>query len=198
MGRNNRPKTRKAKAKPSRSVSQKRRPTPRAAKKTATEAASFLDLVVQEFEVAVDGLQSRLEQLRGTLPEIVANEVRRDRLQRIRVLADDGILDSLQRLAKALEDLGPEGLPESLVPVHRFARMAFDRVCRTFEVQAVYQPGESLEVTHEQVKDFDWSADCSGELSFPAQVEILRSGWKAGNDVFVLPRAVQRDRNTSA
>jgi hypothetical protein len=76
--------------------------------------------------------------------------------------------------------------------------MAVDHICRAFEVQAVFQPGESLTVTHEQLKDFDWSAELSGELSFPAQVEVLRSGWKARDDVFVLPkvRVRQPARNT--
>jgi hypothetical protein len=154
--------------------------------------ARKLDQVVQVFDGAVDVLQDSLEQLRENLPELVALGVRRDRLRRIKVLADDGILDSLQRLAAALEDLGPSGLPEALVPHHRSARMALDHVCRRFEVQAVYQPGESLAVMQEQVKDFDWSADRFGEVNFPAEVEILQSGWKAGDVVFVLPRVRRR------
>jgi hypothetical protein len=76
--------------------------------------------------------------------------------------------------------------------------MAVDHFCRTFEVQAVYQPGESRTVTQEQFKDFDWSADPSGEISFPAEVEVQRSGWMAGDEVFVLPRVFRRNRGASA
>jgi hypothetical protein len=198
MGRNKRGKTQKAKKGARRTEGQRSRKSAGAAQKSAAEAARRLDRAVQEFDRAVDGLQSSLEQLRGTLPELVAIEVRRDRLRLVRALADDGIFDSLQRLARALEDSDPGELPESLVPVQRSARMAVDRICRSFEAQAVYQPGESLTVTQEQVKDFDWSADCSGELTFPAQVEILRSGWRAGDTVLVLPKAVRRDRSTPA
>jgi hypothetical protein len=183
-----RSKTQNPKKKSPRLVGQKGRPGAGAAKKSDMKAAHHLDEVVKKFEGAVDGLQSNLEQLRETLPELVSLGVRRDRLRRIKALADDGILDSLQRLATALEDLGPSGLPEALVPHHCSARMAFDHVCRAFEVQAVYQPGASLTVTEEQLKDFDWSADHSAELNFTAHVEILRSGWKAGEKVFVLPR----------
>jgi hypothetical protein len=105
-----------------------------------------------------------------------------------------GILDILQRFATVLEDCGPGTLPESLVPLQRSARMAVNAICHAFEVQPLYQPGESLTVTQKQVQDFDWSADHFGELSIPAQVEIVRSGWKAGDAVFVLPKVVRRDR----
>lgn len=171
----------------------------RAAKKSDREAARQLDRVVQVFDGAVEGLQNSLEQLRENFPELVTLEARRDRLRRIKVLADVGILDTLQRLATALENCsGTGGLPESLVPLHRSARIAFDHICRAFEVQAVYQPGESLTVTQEQFKDFDWSADRSAEFIFPADVEILQSGWKAGADVFVLPRVRLRQPATKS
>ncbi len=183
-----RPKVKMPKTASGRPGDQTSRPADGTAKKNESEAVRRIDQAVQEFEAAADGLQTSVERLRGTLPELVAIEVRRDRLRLIRTLADDGILDSLQRLAKALEDLGPEKLPKLLVPLHRSARIAIDRICRTFEVQAVYQPGESLAVTQEQVKDFDWSVDPTVELNFPVQVEILQSGWKTGDAAFVLPR----------
>jgi len=193
MARRKRSKTEKAKK------SSKRRPGAVAAAKSDKEAARHLDAVVDGFERAVDGLQSNVEQLRDALPELVALGVRRDRMQRIKVLADDGILHSLHRLATAIDDCSVTGgLPASLVPLQRSARMALDHFCRTFEVQAVWQPGESRTVTHEQIKDFDWSADPSGEISFPAEVEILRSGWKAGDEVFVLPAVGRRSRGASA
>jgi hypothetical protein len=160
-----------------------------AAKKSVTEAARQLDQVVREFDCAAEGLQLSVEKLRGTLPELIDIEVRRDRLRRMKALAADSILDSLMRLATALEECGGKGeLPESLVPVHRSARMAIDHLCRAFEVQAVYQPGELLTVTEDQRMDFDWSADFSGERHFPVQVEVIRSGWKAGETVLVPPR----------
>src|SRR6266851_8193513 len=125
-----RSKTPKPNKKSHRPVGQKSRPAAGAAKKSDMKAARHLDKVVNKFEGAVDGLQSNLEQLRETLPELVALGARRDRLRRIKALADDGILDSLQRLATALEDLGPSDLPETLVPHLYSARMSFDHVCR--------------------------------------------------------------------
>lgn len=157
---------------------------------------SRVDQVVHEFEGAVERLQYGLEELRGMLPELLAVEVRRERLRFIRALADDGIFDGLQRLANALECSGPE-LPESLVVLKRSARLMLDRICRAFEVQAVYQPGETLTVTEQQTKDFDWSADQTNESTFPDHVAVLRSGWKVGETVFVLPRAVRLDQQNS-
>jgi hypothetical protein len=199
MGPKKRSKSKTAKKGSNRHVNQTSPVAERPPRTSATEAACHLDQVIQTFDGAVDGLQNSLERLRATLPELVALGVHRDRLRGIKALADDGILDSLHRLATALENCNAAGdLPESLVPLHRSARMAIDHICRTFEVEAVYLPGESLTVMHEHFKDFDWSTDHSGELYFPADVEILRSGWKAGDIVFVLPRAVRRDRRTSA
>jgi hypothetical protein len=189
MGRKKLSKSKKAKPKANRAKGKKGRTTSVAAEKNVTESARLFDQVVKEFDGAAEGLQNRLETLRGTLDELVAVGVRRDRLRLMKALADDGILDSLQRLAKALEECGVAGaLPESLVPLHRSARMAVDHFCRTFEIHPVHQPGESLTVTNEHAKNFDWSADRSSQLDFPAQVEILRSGWKSGDAVFVLPR----------
>jgi len=183
MGRNTRAKSHKTK--PVQRGRRKSRPAAKAAHRSG--AARQLDQVAQEFDGAVEGLQNSLEKLRESLPELVALGVRRDRLRRMKTLAEDGILDSLQRLATALETIG-EALPDSLVSLRRSARMAVDHLCRAFDVQAVYKPGESLTVMQEQVKDFDWSADHSGELNFPAQVEVLRSGWKGGDAIFVLPK----------
>src|SRR4051794_32294513 len=96
-----RSKARNAKAKSSRPASknEKSRPAAGAAKKRATEAARLLDQVVRDFDGAAERLQTSLETLRETLPEILDVEIRRDRLRRIKTLAADGILDSLQRLA---------------------------------------------------------------------------------------------------
>jgi hypothetical protein len=70
--------------------------------------------------------------------------------------------------------------------------MALDHLCRAFGVQAVYQPGESLTVAQAQLKDFDWSADTSGGSDFPVEVEVLQSGWRAGDAVLVLPKVTAR------
>jgi hypothetical protein len=78
--------------------------------------------------------------------------------------------------------------------------MAVDHISRAFDIQAVRQPGESLTVSQEQINDFDWSANGAGNINFPTQVEILRSGWKAGDSVFVLPRvrvAVRKDNTVT-
>src|SRR5437763_15708874 len=172
---------RKAKQRSSRPGGDERRPAAGAASKSATEMARQLDRVVQEVDIGAESLQNSPETRRGALPELAAVEVRRDRLRRIKTLAGDGILDSLQRLATALGDCDDAGtLPEPLVPLHGSARMVLDHLCHTFDVQAVYQPGEGITVTHEQLKEFDWSADRLGERTFPAEVEVVRSGWKAG------------------
>jgi hypothetical protein len=192
-----RSKGQKAKKRPIRPQRPKKgQPAKVAANKSTSEATRHLDQVVREFDGAAEGLQIGLDRLRGALPELIEFENRRDRMRRIKVLAADGILDSLQRLAIALDEESGKtgGLPVSLVPLHRSARMVIDHLCRVFEVQAVHQIGESLTVTHEQVKDFDWSADSSGEFNFPVQVEILRCGWKVGETVLVPARAVRRDR----
>jgi hypothetical protein len=194
MGRN-RTKARKLKKKSTPSANQKGWPAAGSARKNSAEATRHFDKVVREFDGAAEGLQISLEKLRGTLTELIDIGVRRDRLLRVKALASDGILDGLQRLATALESLGPNALPESL---HRSARMAVDHICRTFEVQPMYQIGESLTVMNDQNTDFDWSADRCGKFTFPADVEILRSGWKAGDAVLVLPRAVRRHCGTSA
>jgi hypothetical protein len=165
-----------------------RRPTA-ASKKSPSEEAQHLDQVVQEFDGAVERLQFSLEQLGGTLPALIALGVARDRRRRIKNLADAGILHSLQCLATALEKCGEaRQLPDSLVPLQNSARMVCDHFCRAFEVQAVYVPGELLTVPEEHLKNFDWSADYSRERHFPAEVEILQSGWRAGDAVLVLPR----------
>lgn len=193
MARSNRPNARKAKVKSNRRRTKPKNEKPAApAGKGATEASRQLDKVVRQFDGAAENLQNTLEQMRGVLPEIVALEANRDRLRRIRTLADDGILDSLQRLALALEELGPCGLPKSLVPHYRSARMALDHLCRAFEFQPVYQPGDSLTIKEEQLRDFDWSSDYFDQLTFPAAVVIQRSGWQNRDNVFVQPSVVRR------
>jgi hypothetical protein len=185
MGWKKRSKTRKVNKKKKK---QKGRSASSAVRKSREQATRRLDEVVQEMDRAVDSLQSSLEQLRGTLPELIALGVHRDRLQLIRTLAEDGILDTLQRLAQVLDNLGPGDLPNPLVPFHRSARMVIDRICRSFEVEAVYQPGQCLTLTQDQIKDLDWSADRSAEIGFPVKVKVIRSGWKAGDVLIVLPR----------
>ena len=187
MGQNNRAKKHKPKLiRPGR---RKVRQAARSHNRTKSDAHQ-LDNVSRDFDRAVEALQGSLERLRESVPELVALGVQRDRLQRIKVLAEDGILDSLQRLAAALEgiDAAGDALPASVAPFRHAARMAIDHFCRAFEIQAFHQPGESLTVTQEQANDFNWSADSLGSKTFPTQVEILRSGWKAGDAVFVLPR----------
>src|SRR6266540_2676689 len=103
MARPNRSKTQKAKKK------SRRRPAARAGKKSDRKAARMLDQVVRDFDGAVDRVQNSLEQLREMLPKLVALEVRRDRLRRIKELADEGILDALQGLATALENCDVAG-----------------------------------------------------------------------------------------
>lgn len=190
MGRKKRAKSKNEKPKSIRAKKGKKaRMTSAPSDKSVTELARLFDQVTKDFDGAAENLQNRLEILRGNLDELVLVGVRRDRLRLMKALADDGILDSLQRLANAMEDCGVTGaLPEPLVPLHRSARMAVDHFCRTFEIHPVYQPGAALTVIHEHAKDFDWSADGSRQLHFPAEVEVLRSGWRAGDAVFVLPR----------
>lgn len=127
------------------------------------------------------------ERVRGILPALVANESRRDRLVRIKRLAEDGVLDDLRCLARILEDPRWE-LPERLVELRHFAGLAIDRICREFEVQPVFEEGQSFLVTEQQQEDFDWSAESETEITFPTNVTILRSGWKTGDDIFVLPK----------
>jgi hypothetical protein len=182
-------KARKGKKKSHRNGQMKGRSNPQMPEQTEIDVARSLDQVVQAFDHALDSLQNSLERLREVLPHVVALDIRRDRSRRIRTLAEDGILDSLQRLASILDASVACGeLPGSLAPHHRSARMAVYHICRTFEVLPVYQPGESLTITQEQAKDFDWSADTSRDVTFPAYAEILRSGWKAGDTVLAVPR----------
>lgn len=43
-------------------------------------------------------------------------------------------------------------------------------------------------MTEEQQAAFDWSADTSGDRTFPMAVTVLRSGWRVGADVLVKPK----------
>ncbi len=154
--------------------------TPAKPKPGTVKGTKALDKVVRNFDGAV-------EKLREYLPELQADEMRRDRLRRLRSLAGDGILDNLQRFAMALEGIGPESLHESIRQYHRSARMALDRICRTFEIEAVHRPGDCLAITEQQAKKFEWSGD-DVDAAWPARAEVLRSGWKCGSEVFVLPK----------
>jgi len=193
-------KSKKAATKPTRLVKNARRPaakvarkpTARASKIIPAEAARQLDQVARDFDNAAEGLQISLETPRGTLPDLIAVEVRNDRARRMKSLASDGILHHLQQLAT--EPGADDGAGAEVVPQLRLtARMTLDHLCRAFEVEPVYRPGELLTVTRERMKEFDWSAAPAGDLNLPVEVRILQSGWKTAGATFVLPRVGRKD-----
>jgi hypothetical protein len=157
--------------------------------RTKTDEVRQLDAAAQAFEGAAERLQDSLENLRATLPSVVTLGIQRDRSLLVKALIDEGILDSLQRLGTALESCGSAAqLAPPLVPLQRIGQIVLAHLCRAFEVEPVHQPGDLLTLTEERFTDFDWSADPSEDNAFPVTVEILQSGWKTQDRVFVLPK----------
>jgi hypothetical protein len=155
------------------------------------QATRKLDRVSRRLDGAVEDLRGKVEAVSECLYELLATAARRDCRKRFIALAEAGVLHDLHTLAVGLERLGPVELPPSLTGLSKYARLAVNQLCRTFEVQPVHQPGDSLTVAEHQRAAFDWSADVPGEYAFPVRVAVLRSGWKAAADVLVKPRVVR-------
>lgn len=187
-----RAKAKKAKAKSARQTHSKRRPVAHKPGAATLDSAGF-DTIVREFDGSVENIHYCIDRLQGSLSDVVELNASRDRIRRLLSLAEDGILHDLQRLASALDECHKSGtLPESIKPVGHGARLALDRLCRAFGVVAVCQPGEFVTVLEEEFENFDWSADRTPARTFPILAEVIRSGWKAGESAFVLPKVRTR------
>lgn len=164
---------------------------PKAAIPGGKQAALKLDRLIKKYDVAVDSLRGIVEEVGEFRYELLAAEAKRERRRRFASLAEAGVLHDLQTLAVALEKLPSDELPPSLSGVRRYAHLAVSQLARTFEVQAIHQPGDVVPVQENQLTEYDWSADLPGQRTFPLTAKIIRCGWKCGSEVLVKPKLIR-------
>ncbi len=152
------------------------------------QEALKLDRLIKKYDVAVDTLRGIVEEVGEFRYELLAAEAKRERRRRFATLAEGGALHDLQTLAAAMEKLPSDTLPPSLSGVRRYAHIAVSQLARTFEVQAIHQPGDVVTVQESQLTEYDWSADLPGPRTFPLSAKVVRCGWKCGSETLVKPR----------
>jgi hypothetical protein len=159
----------------------------------ANPSAGQLEKVSREFDAAVDNLRTNLGVVGECLYELLAAEAARESRRQFASLAEAGVLHCLQTLAAAMDSVPQEALPPSLEGVERYATRAVSEIARTFNVQAIHQPGEVITVAEEAQMAFDWAADTISDRTFPFRATVLRSGWRCDSEVLVRPKLTRAE-----